>query len=184
MFRTTSRLRSVAAALAVVTMIAACDSSSPTAATSAGNGAHVQEQQLQDMVRFAGCMRSHGAPNLPDPTSSPRDFKSAFADPSPAVQSAATDCRHLLPPGEQQRENPRPSPARTAALVAFARCLRTHGFPNFPDPNATGELTHEMLANAGIDLHQPAVLQAADACVSVTDGVLTKAAVARFVAGQ
>jgi hypothetical protein len=28
------------------------------------------------------------------------------------------------------------------------------------------------------------VLQAADACVSVTDGVLTKAAVARFVTGQ
>lgn len=35
-----------------------------------------------------------------------------------------------------------------------------------------------MLANAGINLHQPAALQAADACVSVTHGVLTKAAVA------
>ena len=136
------------------------------------------------MVRFASCMRTHGAPNLPDPTSSPHDFKSAFADPSPAVQSAATDCRHLLPIGEQQRANSRPSPERTTALVAFARCLRAHGFPNFPDPTATGELTHEMLATAGIDIHQPAVRQAADACVSVTHGVLTKTAVARFVTGQ
>lgn len=41
-----------------------------------------------------------------------------------------------------------------------------------------------MLANAGIKLHQPAVLQAADACVSATHGVITKASVARFVAGH
>jgi hypothetical protein len=41
-----------------------------------------------------------------------------------------------------------------------------------------------MVASAGINLHQPAVLQAGDACVSVTHGVITKAAVARFVAGQ
>jgi hypothetical protein len=183
-FRTAFRLRSVAAALAVVPVIAACGSSPATVTTSAGNAAQAQEQQLQDMVRFASCMRSHGAPNLPDPTSSPHDFKSAFAHPAPAVQSAATACRHLLPAGEQQRGNPRRSQTQIAGLVAFARCLRTRGFPNFPDPSAAGELTHEMLANAGIDLHQPAVLQAADACVSVTDGVLTKAAVARFVTGQ
>jgi hypothetical protein len=41
-----------------------------------------------------------------------------------------------------------------------------------------------MLATAGIALHQPAVLDAADACVSVTHGLITKASVARFVAGQ
>jgi hypothetical protein len=41
-----------------------------------------------------------------------------------------------------------------------------------------------MLANAGINLHQPAMLQTADTCVSVTHGVITKAVVARFVAGQ
>jgi hypothetical protein len=45
-------------------------------------------------------------------------------------------------------------------------------------------VTYEMLANAGINLRQPAALQAADACVSVTHGVITKATVARFVAGQ
>ena len=69
-------------------------------------------------------------------------------------------------------------------MLAFARCLRSHGFANFPDPSSSGDLTHQMLANAGINLHQPAMLQAADACVSVTHGVITKTAVARFVAGQ
>ena len=41
-----------------------------------------------------------------------------------------------------------------------------------------------MLASAGIDLHEPTVVQAADACTSVTDEVITKAAVAQFVAGH
>ncbi|MGA2925100.1 MAG: hypothetical protein ABSG43_03785 [Solirubrobacteraceae bacterium] len=41
-----------------------------------------------------------------------------------------------------------------------------------------------MLANAGMNLHQPAILQATDACVSVTRGVVTKAIVSRFVAGH
>ena len=49
--------------------------------------------------------------------------------------------------------------------------MRSHGFPSFPDPTSSGQLTHEMLANAGINLHQPAVLQAADACVGVTHGL-------------
>jgi hypothetical protein len=62
--------------------------------------------------------------------------------------------------------------------------MRGHGFPSFPDPTSSGRLTREMLANAGINLHLPAVLQAADACVSVTHGVITTTAVARFVAGQ
>ena len=60
--------------------------------------------------------------------------------------------------------------------------MRSHGFPSFPDPTSTGNLNHEMLANAGIDLHQPAVVQAADACVGVTHGLITRADVARFIA--
>ncbi len=41
-----------------------------------------------------------------------------------------------------------------------------------------------MLANAGIDIHQPAVVQAADGCVGVTHGFVTRADIARFVAGR
>ncbi len=68
--------------------------------------------------------------------------------------------------------------------LAYSHCMHSHGVPDFPDPTSSGQLTHEMVANAGIDLHQPAVLRAGDACVSVTHGVITKAIVARFVAGQ
>jgi hypothetical protein len=136
------------------------------------------------MVSFADCMRSHGVPNLPDPTTSPRDFKNALSTQSPAFKSAATVCQHLLPRGGEQNQGPADSQTQMAAMLAFARCLRGHGFPRFPDPTSTGEVTHEMIANAGINLHQPAVLEAAGACVGVTHGVITKTDVSRFIAGQ
>jgi hypothetical protein len=69
-------------------------------------------------------------------------------------------------------------------LVRFARCMRSHRVPNLPNPTSTGLVSRQMLANAGIDLNQPAVLPAADACVSVTHGLITKADVARVDPGQ
>ncbi len=183
MYRPTSSHSIAAAAIAAATVIAACGSGSPSPPSASTSGGH-QTQTLQDAVNFADCMRSHGVPNFPDPTTSPREFKNAFLTKSPAFKSAGTACQHLLPGGGQPNQSPRHSQAQTAALLAFARCMRSHGFSSFPDPNSSGELTHEMVANAGINLHQPAVLQAGDACTSVTHGIITKAVVARFVAGQ
>jgi hypothetical protein len=176
---------SVVAVAACSLFVAACGSNSPSSSSSGGHPTQAQLQQgRQDMIRFAQCMRSHGVPNLPDPMTSPREFKNAFNTQSPAFQSAGRACQHLLPNGGQSSQSAAQSQAHTVALLAFARCLRSRGFTNFPDPTSSGQVTHQMLAQAGINLHQPAVLQAADACVSVTHGVLTKAAVARFVAGQ
>ena len=143
-------------------------------------------QGQHDAVRFAQCMRSHGLPNFPDPTS-PQEFKQsigASSEGSPVSRSAETACMHVLPGGGPPSQSPAQRQAQTVAALAFARCLRSHGFPNFPDPTSSGQITHEMLANAGINIHQPALLQAADACVGVTHGLLTTAAVARFAAGQ
>jgi hypothetical protein len=168
--------------------IAACGSNSPSSPSASRSGSRpTQSEAQQDVVRFADCMRSNGVSNFPDPTTSPREFKFSLSPnsvnaQSPSFRSAETTCQHLLPsPRGQSAAHTR---AQIAAFLAFARCIRSHGFLNFPDPTSSGQLTHEMLANAGINLNQPAVLQAGDACVSVTHGVITKAAVARFVAGQ
>ena len=72
---------------------------------------------------------------------------------------------------------------RDPALVAFARCLRTHGFPRFPDPDAQGHLSLQMVTAAGIDIHTPALLTAGRACASVTHGQITPAQVARAING-
>ena len=159
-------------------------STSTSSSSSGGQPTQAQIQQEQhDATRFAQCMRSHGL-SIPDPTTAPRAFKKAFDTQSPAFQSAYTTCGHLLPAGHAPNQNTAHSQSQTVALLAFARCLRSHGLPSFPDPSSSGELTHEMLARAGIDLHQPAVVQAADTCTSVTRGVITKAAVASFIAGH
>jgi hypothetical protein len=178
------------AAIAAATVIAACgsnssgsNSSGSTSSSARPTAAQVQQAQ-QDAVRFSQCMRGHGVANFPDP-SAPHEFKSAL-DPStahtPAFHSAIAACQHLLPNGGHPSQSAAHSQAQIASFLAFARCLRGHGFPSFPDPTSSGELSAEMLANAGINLHQPAVVQAADACVGVTHGVVTRADVARFVA--
>ena len=187
MFRATSRPLLAAAAIAAAATLAACGaSSSPTSSTTDGPPSAAQLAQAQhDLVKFAVCLRSHGVPNVPDPTS-PRQFKSYLGNnQSPAAQSAKQTCRRLLPGGgPDNHSTPPPTHAQMATYLAFAHCVRSHGFPRFPDPTSTGELSHEMLANAGINVHLPALRDAADACVGVTHGLLTRAAVARFVAGH
>lgn len=163
--------------------LAACGSSGSSSSTSS---ARQTQARTQAAFRFARCMRSHGVSGFPDPTTSAFKFAltpSSGNARSPSFRSAVTACQHLLPDGGPPAESPARRQARIAAGRAFANCLRSRGFPNFPDPTSTGELNPQMVTQAGIDLHQPAVLQAADACVGVTHGLITKAAVARAVNG-
>jgi hypothetical protein len=135
------------------------------------------------LLAFSRCMRSHGVPNFPDPQRfAGGNVKIAIHQLSPS-QAALTACSPLLDFSAPD-QSAAVTRARTSALLAFARCLRTHGFPSFPDPTSGGELTHAMLATAGIDLHDPVVVHAADTCTSVTHGVITRAIVANFVAGR
>jgi hypothetical protein len=182
-------LACIAVVGALSLLVAACggSTSSRSAGASGSGGPQAQAQVLHDLTKFAGCMRVHGVPDFPDPTTSPRDFKQSL-DPttqrSPASRAAISTCQHLLPEHSMQSQGAPRSPAQVEAMLAFARCIRSHGFPSFPDPTSTGELTHEMVAGAGISLHQPGVLQAGETCAAVTHGVITKAIVARFVAGH
>jgi hypothetical protein len=172
-------LTTVIAFAAVSLLAAGCGGASSTtvATTTAQSGP----------LAYSHCMRSHGVPSFPDPNSSGGNNKPAIVSALQAVgnseaQAAQTACLHVNggSPGQRAAR----SQTHTVAMLAFARCLRSHGFPSFPDPTSSGELTHEMVASAGVNLHQPAVRQAGDACVSVTHGVITEAIVARFVAGS
>jgi hypothetical protein len=64
------------------------------------------QQQLTDDLKFAQCMRSHGVPNMPDPTISDghAEFvisasKDGFNPHSPQIQAPARACEHVLPAG-------------------------------------------------------------------------------------
>ena len=58
-------------------------------------------------LRFAGCMRSHGVPKWPDPTSDSQGrvafaisvSRDAFDPHSPRIEAKANECGHLMPGG-------------------------------------------------------------------------------------
>ncbi len=133
-------------------------------------------------------MRSHGVENFPDPQVSSSgghlsiniSLSSGVAD-SPAFKSARTACGHLVP-GANSGPSVAQQQAQTRDLLAFAQCMRKHGFARFPDPNSQGQLSPTQIQGAGINLRAPAVQPAADACTSVTHGLLTKADVAQAIA--
>ena len=175
-------------------LIAACGGSKkPPAANSGGspssNGSH--GSGVNSAYRFSACMRNHGVTNFQDPkvSTSGNQVKVAIhVDPaitgSPSFKSAQKACGHLLPGGGPTGVGSSPAQmhARSEALLAFAKCMRKHGFPTFPDPTSQGQLSPEMVSKAGIDLQQPAVKPAAYACLPLTHGLLTKADVNQAVA--
>jgi hypothetical protein len=182
----------VVAAAGLTLIIAACGGSSPSASST--NAASAAHGPGADAYRFSACMRSHGLANFPDPVVHVSSSNGAGTSASvgiritpgikgsPAFKSAANACKHILPAPSGQRSGQSDHPP-TQALVAFAQCLRTHGFPHFPDPNAQGELSLEMVNAAGINLHTPALLTAAKGCTSVTHGQITPAQVVRAING-
>ncbi len=173
---------SLVGVVAVALLTAGCGGgSSTTAATT--------NATQNGPLAYAHCMRSHGVTNFPDPSASGGTSKQTIVSALKHVgnsqaQTAQTACMNVNggSPGIQQ--SAAQNRARTGALLAFARCMRHRGLENFPDPSSTGQLSQEMLASAGVNLHQPGLRQAANACTSVTHGVITRAVVARFIAGQ
>jgi hypothetical protein len=130
------------ALLATTTAIAACGGSSPTAQTTVSAAT-----QKNSGLKLAECMRSHGVPDFPDPTSGGGFGIQASAGggnasitvdghtinvSGPAFQKAMQQCRSLQPQG------PPISGAQLAKVkhgaIKMAECMRAHGVSNFPDP--------------------------------------------------
>jgi hypothetical protein len=128
--------RSAAAIIATAgpILVAAACSGSPSSTGSGGSanaGGSAQSQQLG----FSRCMRSRGVLNLPDPAGSrgfPNETPRQLGVSSSEFQAAESACIRLLPNGGQ------PTPAELqqswSDMASFARCMRSHGVPNWPDP--------------------------------------------------
>ena len=114
----------------------------PTATTvaAASSGAFPNLQQVyQQSLAYAGCMRTHGEPNYPDPILVNNSHEKGVTTPgnvnqnSPQYRAANSACKHLLP-----NDGNGPTQAQVqqgmATLVKAAECMRSHGVPNFPDP--------------------------------------------------
>jgi hypothetical protein len=110
---------------------------------STGSGASTAGGSITSQtLSYARCMRSHGVPTFPDPDSSglPKtQVVNARKDNPSRFDSANTACRHLLPSGGTGGGNGE-TPAQIAqdwtAFRTFARCMRSHGVSNWPDPTS------------------------------------------------
>jgi predicted small secreted protein len=138
------RRAGVLAALVVTALLtAACGGSTPTGAggSSSTGGSSLHQQELA----VAQCMRSHGVPDFPDPAANggrQHVSPNSLGVSSSVYQSALNACRHLAPgatppaaPGQQM----------LSQLLQFARCMRSHGVPDFPDHDSGGlSVPHSM----------------------------------------
>jgi hypothetical protein len=137
--------------------------------------------------KYSRCMRAHGVPSFPDPivnTGNGHQSIGIKVTPtetgSPQFKTAEGACQGIMPMpspsqiAQQQR-------AEEQGKLAFAQCIRKHGITSFPDPNPQGQLSLAMVTAAGIDLHAPAVLAAANACVGASRGTITKADVQQAI---
>jgi hypothetical protein len=152
--------------LGVAAALAGCGSSSkPRASSSDANAQGIQ---------FADCMRAHGVPNFPDPGSGGSinlSLGSGINPQSPAFQSAQRACAKLQPGAGQPHQM---SESQRLAAIAFAKCMRKHGMPDFPDPTESVSSSSptptlvlrgmEFQFSAGLNPRSPAFRQAASAC--------------------
>lgn len=136
------RAATIAAALAAVACLAAACSGSPSRAPRS-----TPTNPAALALAYSKCMRSHGIKDFPDPTIKSngngssvglglRGGKNSDLNPkNPAFQAASQACRKFQPGGGNP---PQQTAQELAADVKFAGCLRSHGFPSFPDPDGHG----------------------------------------------
>jgi hypothetical protein len=177
------------AAVMMAVIAAGCGGNSPSSASLSGAAASAKGGPGQSAYQFSACMRNHGVNNFPDPkvkTSAGSTSVVIGINPSisgqPAFKTAQKACQHIMGnPKNGPDANPAQQHARVQALLAFAQCLRSHGFPNFPDPSSTGDLSQNTIRQAGVNFSNPALLTVGQNCTSVTHGMITRAQVAAAI---
>jgi hypothetical protein len=119
---------------------------------------------------YSSCMRSHGVPGFPDPDAQGHLYlkvtKGGALDPnSPKFQAAQQACKSLAPSQNASASNSQFS----AQMLKFAECMRSHGVPQFPDPQVSGG-HFTMQLPKGINTNSSQFQSAMQACQSLIPG--------------
>jgi hypothetical protein len=166
----------LAAVLAGVALLAAAcgGGSTPNGAANSGPGGVT----VQKIDSFAACMRGHGVANF---YLSPRSGTSNSGSSSQPVlsilgyqvtgvnpqtlqfQSAMKACRHVLgikPPSTAVEHK------QFVQLLKSAACMRSHGYPDWPDPSLgpNGQGIMDPGPPPGVDVNSPRLQAAAKTC--------------------
>ena len=116
-------------------------------------------------LKYSQCMRENGVAKFPDPKDGHlilRAGPGTGIDPESAqFQAADKACHHLAPAGSSDEKGP--SKKRQQEALATARCMRTHGVPDWPDPEFEGGGI-KMSLPKGLRPDSPQVRKAQAAC--------------------
>ncbi len=131
----------------------------------------------QKLVAYSQCMRTHGVPEFPEPTegrllihSSDHNGHVTGVNPQSAqFQAAQKACAKLQPEGG--KPSPQMMKQAQERALKFSACMRSHGEPNFPEPEFSGGGTRLTLKAGGkagspgaIDPNSPQFRAAQKAC--------------------
>lgn len=124
--------------LAVAALAAACGASSHEATTPSPNSTSAQSSARQTGILFDSCIQAHGFPDFPDSAVTVNSGQLEIHIPGylksePQFESVLQACERDLPGGGP--------PAKHVNLpeeISFARCMRSHGITDFPDPLPDG----------------------------------------------
>jgi hypothetical protein len=156
----------------VALLAAACGSSrnghvaqlgaTTTPSTSTGSAASAQRSGA---LAFSRCMRAHEVPAYPDPSSAgllPKKTPQQLGVSSSEFQTAQGACIHLVPNGGQPTQSQ--VQQYRSVMLQYARCIRTHGVSNMPDPDSRGHL--DIGPGTGVDVNGPRFQAAFRVCKS------------------
>ena len=140
----------IIAAAALALLAAACGGSpSSTGSRGSSTAGRPASSRIggreRPAVAFTRCMRSHGVPDFPDPSraegsSNANPARSNCRSAAPSSLRPRTPASALLPVTGLDDQFPRPRcRSCCASMLPFARCMRSRGVPNFPDPAAYSE---------------------------------------------
>jgi hypothetical protein len=146
--------------------VASTKSSTPASHTSSGSS-------KGNPAAYSACMRKNGVPNFPDPDSNggikltfgqtPDGQKTGLDTSSPQFVAAQKACRSLEPNGGKPDANAQAKEVQSA--LAFAKCMRSHGVPKFPDPEVhPGGGTLQAIGGKDMNPDSPQFKTAQQAC--------------------
>jgi hypothetical protein len=146
------------------TSSAAAATTQPTSSNSGPGQSSADDSSTA--LQFSQCMRAHGVSDFPDPSpGGGLNFNASDVNlNSPTFQAAQRACQKHFSAGTP---NGRVLTQDLDHLLRYARCMRSHGVINFPDPVVRSGLPPGFDFPPNMDLTSPAFLAADNVCHSL-----------------
>jgi hypothetical protein len=176
---------------AALALLAAACNGSPSSAGSGGSSNAGGSASSPSAVAYSQCIRSHGVPDFPDPPSSgvvPKGSAQQLGVSTSQLQAAQTACQDLYPNGggsggvltkdslgqcEMTGDCPQAVVQQALnVLRKYARCMRAHGVPNWPDPtiDSEGRPGVNLVPMTGTNWNSPQISNKMQECHHVMPG--------------